>query len=37
VFDMADESAYSGIRQSTINFTQWKPMIQRYLSGEALT
>jgi len=37
VFEMADESAYSGIRQSTINFTQWKPMIQRYLSGEAFT
>jgi hypothetical protein len=37
VFEMADESAYSGIRLSTINFAQWKPLIQRYISGEAFT
>jgi hypothetical protein len=37
VFDMADESAYSGIRHSTINFAQWKSLIQRYLRGEAVT
>lgn len=37
VFDMADESVYSGIKPSTINFAQWKPIIERYLSGEAVT
>jgi hypothetical protein len=36
VFEMADESAYSGIRHSAINFAQWKTMIQRHISGEAL-
>ncbi len=36
VFEMADEAAYSGIRQS-IDFARWKALLQRYLSEGAFT
>jgi hypothetical protein len=35
LFELADDAAYSGVRDRAANLRQWKPLVQHYLKGEA--